>query len=77
MAMQHPLTNGYQPETDHIPDRLQTGSPQRTHACGPGQTPFSRSLSGTSYSIVYDRFVDHRVHWNPLSRIMMLLVRRS
>lgn len=48
--MHQPLTNGYEPETDHIPDRLQTGSPQRPDACGPGQRPFSCSLSGTSYS---------------------------
>lgn len=75
--MHQPLTNSYQPETDHIPDRLQTGSPQLPDACGPGETPFSRSLSGTSYSIVYDRFVDHRGQWSPLSVIMMLLVRRS
>jgi hypothetical protein len=56
---------------------LQTGSPQCPKARGPRQTSSGGPLSGTLDSVVNDRFVDHRVQWNPLSRIMMLLVRRS
>jgi hypothetical protein len=75
--MHQSLTNSYEPETYYIPDRLQTGSSQLPDTCGAGQTPFCCSLSRTLYSIAHDHFVDHRVQWKPLSRIMMLLVRRS